>query len=90
MSVITFNEIDHWVKTLDADAIEAQALPDAPADRVQKAIAIYRFVRPLFAAFAVTPLISNQWKAAVQMFIVALDALSADGASGEFKAGKDL
>jgi len=32
----------------------------------------------------------NSWRIVAQMFIVALDELSADCASGAFKAGKDL
>jgi hypothetical protein len=85
-----FAEIDHHVKTLDIEAINARTLHDAPADRVHKVIAIYKSVRPLLVAVTALPLIPNRWRAAVQMFLVALDALAADGAAGDFKAGKDL
>ena len=85
-----FAEIDHHVKTLDIEAIDATTLHDAPGDRVHKVIAIYKSVRPLLVAVTALPLIPNQWRAAVQMFVVSLDALAAAGAAGDFKAGKDL
>ena len=90
MSSVTFHEIDHWVSTIEPDTIEAKAVADAPADRVRKVIAIFRGLRPLLVTIAALQLIPSQWRAAVRLFIAALDALAADDVSGDFKAGKDL
>lgn len=90
MSSVTFHEIDHWVSTIEPDVLEAKAVGDSPADRVSKVIAIFRGLRPLLVMIAALQLIPNQWRAAVQLFIAALDALTVDGVSGDFKAGKDL
>jgi hypothetical protein len=98
MSALAFNqaglpnyvEIDHHINTLDIEAINARTMLDSPNDRVHKVIAIFRSLRPLLTAITALPLIPNRWRAAVQLFVVALDALSADGAAGDFKAGKDL
>lgn len=88
----TFAEIDHYISNLDSHALKAlnaKTLHDAPADRVTKAVIIYRALRPLIVLGAAFPM-KNSWRIVVQMFIVALDEMSADSASGEFKAGKDL
>ena len=90
MSAIAFHEIDHWVSTIQPDVIEAKAVADSSADRVHKVISIFRGLRPLLVTISVLQLIPGQWRAAVQLFIAALDALAADGVSGDFKAGKDL
>lgn len=90
MSAVTYQEIDHWVSTIKPDLIEAKAVADAPADRVHKVISIFRGVRPLLVTIAGLQLIPSSWRAAVQLFVAALDALAADGISGDFKAGKDL
>ena len=85
----TFAEIDHYISKLDVKTLRAKTLHDAPADRVTKAVIIYRALRPLIVMGAALPM-PNSWRIVAQMFIVALDELSADSASGEFKAGKDL
>lgn len=85
----TFAEIDHYISKLDVKALRAKTLHDAPADRVTKAVIIYRALRPLIVMGAALPM-PHLWRVVAQMFIVALDELSADSASGEFKAGKDL
>lgn len=85
----TFAEIDHYISKLDVKALRAKTLHDAPADRVTKAVIIYRALRPLIVMGAALPM-RNSWRIVAQMFIVALDELSADSASGAFKAGKDL
>ena len=90
MTSVTFHEIDHWVSTIEPHVIEAQAVADSPADRVQKVIAIFRGLRPLLVLIAALQLIPSPWRAAVQLFIAALDALAVDGVPGDFKAGKDL
>jgi hypothetical protein len=90
MSSVTFREIDHWVSSIDTDAIEAKAVADTSSDRVRKVIAIFRGLRPLLIVLSTLQLIPGQWRAAVQMFIAALDALAVDGVAGDFKAGKDL
>ena len=90
MSSVTFHEIDHWVSTIEPDVIEAKAVADSSSDRVRKVVMIFRGLRPLLVTVAATQLIPGPWRAAVQLFIAALDALAADGRSGDFKAGKDL
>jgi hypothetical protein len=90
MNSVTFHEIDHWVSTIEPDVIEAKAVADSSSDRVRKVIMIFGGLRPLLVGVSMAPLIPTHWRAAVQLFIAALDALTADGVSGEFKAGKDL
>ena len=61
-----------------------------PANRLTTVITIYRAVRPVFSTVASLALVPAPIRAAVQLFVVALDGLAADVASADFKAGKDL
>jgi hypothetical protein len=86
----TFAEIDHSIKCLNIAELNAKTVADAPADRVYRVTTIYGALRPLLVTFSFYPLISGYWRRVARMFVLALDALAADSATGEFKAGKDL
>jgi hypothetical protein len=70
--------------------VDPMTLVHTPAERLQQVISIFRGVRPLLSTIAALPFIPATWRAGVQMFIVALDGLTGEVASADFKAGKDL
>jgi hypothetical protein len=86
----TFEQIDHSIRSLNIAEVDAKTLADAPAGRLFKVAAIYRAFRPLLVTVSFYPLIPSYWRRVAKMFVVALDALAADSASDEFKAGQDL
>lgn len=60
--------------------------------RLQRVLKIFRGLKPLFAVLGSLPLIPATWRAALAMFVQALDALALVGPdfTADFKAGKDL
>ena len=83
--------IDRSVTSLMAEmAHENTLLPDTPLRLLQRALKVYRGVRPLFTVIAKLPLLPPTWGAVLEMFIRALDAVAAVDVTTAFKAGKDL
>ena len=71
---------------------ENTLVQETPAGLLQRVVKIYRGIKPVLSVVSTLPLIPPMWRAAVVMFVQALDALA--GVTGEltvqFKAGKDL
>jgi hypothetical protein len=85
-----YAEIEAGIALLKLKPVDPMTLVQTPAQRLQQVVSIYRGVRPLLSTIAVLPFIPASWRAGVQMFIVALDGLTGEVASADFKAGKDL
>jgi len=85
-----YAEIDSSIATLKIKPHDPMTVVQTPESRLTRAITIYRAVRPFFAAASVMPFVPAAWRAAVQLFVVALDGVAGDVASADFKAGKDL
>ena len=71
---------------------ENTLVQETPNGRLQKVLKIFRGIKPVLAVLSSLPLIPSTWRAAIVMFIQALEALAVVGAdiTAEFKAGKDL
>ena len=90
---VTFEEIDQQINALSFSALRAPALTSTPAGRLDRALRIYRGVRPILIGLNLVPLIPQRWRDALQIFVAAVDELTATlppGQNGDFKAGKDL
>lgn len=86
--------VDRNIRTLMQEMEhENTLLQESPAGRLQRVLKIFRGIKPLFAVLAALPLIPATWRAAIAMFVQALDALAVVGpdlTAADFKAGKDL
>ena len=71
MSTITFETIEKSVQNIDLPVMTAVA---DKASRAQRAIAVYRAVRPMLSAVAALPLLPPQFSAALRLFLVTFDA----------------
>ena len=85
--------VDASLRNLQKEMEQENTLvQETPGTRLQRVVKIYRSVKPLLSVVSTLPLVPPAWRAAIVMFLQALDALS--GVSGEitaqFKAGKDL
>lgn len=90
---VTFEEIDQQINALNFSALHAPALTSTNAGRIDRALRIYRGIRPILIGLNLVPLIPQRWRDALQIFIAALDELTSTlpaGQNGDFKAGKDL
>ncbi len=85
--------VDRSIRTMLAELEHENTLiADPPATRVQKVLKIYRGIKPLLTVVAELPLLPATWRAALHVFLQALDSLAAVGGdiSAAFKAGRDL
>jgi len=85
--------VDRSIRTLMQEMEHENTLvQDSPSSRLQKVLKIFRGIKPLFAVLSTLPLIPSTWRAAIVMFVQALDALAiaAPEITADFKAGKDL
>jgi hypothetical protein len=95
---ISYDEINDGIRSLTMDSDEENTLlpvtreggaqhgqPTLQTDGVARVVKIYGAIRPLLKALALMPIIPASWRSALQLFAVALDALTP-----AFKAGKDL
>lgn len=79
------NEFIDEFESLDLGGEGAVAPPQTPADRSQRLVTTYAGVRPILLALAAVPLVPETWRAALSVFVITLD-----GVTATFKAGKDL
>ena len=86
---MTYSEISHGIAMIESETAETLTVASA-SEVLNKALVIYRGVRPLLATLASFALIPNAWRVAIAAFLAALDELAARNAKGAFKAGKDL
>jgi hypothetical protein len=85
--------VDASLRNLQKEMEQENTLvQETPAGLLQRVVKIYRSIKPVLSVVSTLPIIPVTWRAALIMFVQALDALS--GISGEitaqFKAGKDL
>ena len=92
---LTYNAIEASINTLgmQTDAVKA-VLPgeEHPADPTARMLKFYAAVKPFLTAIAGVPVIPVKWRAALSLFLRAVDAV-ADGNGGpspSFKGGMDL
>jgi hypothetical protein len=71
---------------------ENTLVQESPNGRLQRVLKIFRGLKPVLAVIGTLPLIPATWRAAMAMFVQALDALALVGPeiTADFKAGKDL
>jgi len=89
----TFAAINRSIRTLDGTGMEMEnaAIWDTPGGRIQKLLKVYAAIKPLLTVISSLPLIPQAWRAALSLFIAALDAVSSSPElNPDFKAGKDL
>lgn len=89
----TYKQINDAINTLametDVKAVlPGEENPDTPVGRIERLLNIYEALKPLLATIATLVLLPNSWRAAISLFLAALEAV-ADGLPS-FKAGKDL
>jgi len=85
--------IDRGVRALLQEMEHENTLvQETPNSRLQRVLKIFRGLKPALAVIGALPLIPANWRAAIAMFVQALDALALVGPeiTAEFKAGKDL
>jgi hypothetical protein len=86
-------DIDRSIRTLMQEMEHENTLVrESPTGTLQRVLKIYRGIKPMLAVVGSLPLIPATWRAAIAMFVQALDALSLVGMdfTADFKAGKDL
>lgn len=91
----SFASIDQEIRGLDLAGIRSNSFLAAQGTRIQRAVTIFRGLRPLLAAFAAMPIVPPYWRSALQLFVFTLDEIAASTPApaiegGDFKAGKDL
>jgi len=79
------NEFIDQFESLDTTGEGAVATPQTAAGRAQQLVTTYAGVRPILVALASVPLVPETWRAALSVFVITLD-----GVTATFKAGKDL
>ena len=85
--------VDRSVRALMQDMEHENTLvQESPNGRLQRVLKIFRGVKPALVVISAIPVIPSTWRAAIVMFLQALEALSSIGSdiTLEFKAGKDL
>jgi hypothetical protein len=85
--------VDRRVRALMQDMEHENTLvQESPTNRLQRVLKIFRGVKPALLVISTLPLVPGNWRAAIVMFLQALDGLNsiAPGFTLEFKAGKDL
>jgi hypothetical protein len=89
MSIITFEEVDRSIVTLNAElAQENTLLPPGLNGAVQRVLKIYRGVKPVLVM--IQAIVPPSWRKAIGSFTAALDVLALTDAGVSFKAGKDV
>ena len=83
MSSKTFTSINNGVQQ-----VLAQQTP-SDGGNVAHLATVYAGIRPLLTALVASPFVPPKWRAAVTVFVAALDAFTGT-AGAAFKAGKDL
>ena len=85
--------VDRNIRALMQDMEHENTLvQESPNGRLQRVLKIFRGVKPALSVLSTLPLVPSTWRAAIVMFVQALEALSTIGSdiTLEFKAGKDL
>ena len=85
--------VDRHVRALMQEMEHENTLvQESPAGVLQRVLKIFRGIKPMFVVLGSLPLIPSTWRAAMAMFVQALDALAIAGPdfTAGFKAGKDL
>ncbi len=87
LRTISFESIDEYInfELLDLTVECIVAAQNPAADRGKQLTKVYAMVRPMLFALAAIPLVPENWRQALTIFIVTLD-----GVTASFKAGKDL
>jgi 3-methyladenine DNA glycosylase/8-oxoguanine DNA glycosylase len=89
----TYALINRSIKALNVAEMEMEqeiAAP-TPAERIQKLVKVYTAIKPLLAVISSLPLLPQAWRAAVSLFVAAVEAVvSSPELNPDFKAGKDL
>ena len=89
----TYALINRSIRTLNIAEMEQEreiASLNA-AQRVQKLVKVYTAIKPLLAVISSLPLLPQAWRAAVSLFLAAVEAVvSSPELNPDFKAGKDL
>ena len=92
MNGINSDSIRRSITSLDYDAAVANAAKLDPIALAQRVVLVYRAVRPLFGALAISPLIPPSFhkavKSAIDLFDLWSGTIPEPGA--DFRAGKDL
>jgi len=83
--------VDRGLRAMNA-AVEHESprMADTPKGRVQRAIKIYRNVKPLLTVLSTLPILPQAWRTGIVTFTQVLDSLTEIDVNAEFKAGKDL
>ncbi|HXH92903.1 MAG TPA: hypothetical protein VNN25_15070 [Thermoanaerobaculia bacterium] len=88
---ITFDIIDRHIQSFDLTAHTAPG--GVQASRADRLSTTYAVARPILVGLAAIPLIPVAWRAALRVFLTALDEVTATIKPAEvkeaFKAGKD-
>jgi len=85
--------INRSIKTLNIAEMEMEReiAPPTPAERIQKLVKVYTAIKPLLTVVSTLPLLPQAWRAALSLFIAAVEAVvSSPELNPDFKAGKDL
>jgi hypothetical protein len=71
---------------------ENMLLAESPSGTLQRALKIFRGIKPLLTVLSNLPFLPSTWRAALVLFIQALDSLTLVGPelTAGFKAGRDL
>jgi hypothetical protein len=93
-SVASFQTIDRDIRSMNLET--AGETDETLAGRLQRVVTVFSAIRPLLLTLTVLPGVGKTSRAAVTMFVQALDALSLLAVPGgpddvaDFKAGRDL
>ena len=92
MNGINSDSIRRSITSLDFDAALANAAKLDPVALAQRVVLVYRAIRPLFGALAVSPLLPPSFHRPVKATLDLLDlwAATVPEAGADFRAGKDL
>jgi len=85
--------VDRTIRTLMQEMEHENTLvQESPTGRLQRVLKIFRSLKPMLAVLGALPLIPATWRAAIAMFVQALEALAIVGPdlTADFKAGRDL
>jgi hypothetical protein len=84
-------DVDRGLVTLqDEMEHEHTLLPDTPNTRLQRALKVYRGIRPVLTVLSTLPILPTLWRTGLTVLTQVLDALAAPEVTAAFKAGKDL
>jgi hypothetical protein len=85
----TYQQIDDDVAEMDSGWTHPHLTAPSREEVLASLARAWKSVRRIVAVVAVTPLLSERWRAALQLFAATLDQFLALE-SPDFKAGKDL